>query len=179
LRQPRLVVTLVLGPFLILFIFGIGYRNQPRAMRTLFVTQPNSTLAQDIQQNKDTMGAWLIYAGVTGDQKEALGRLNRGEVDLVIVEPEDAYNTIKSNSKRSSHSTIARLTPHRSTTIAYVGQVYVTALNQLLLRSYAVQGQTDAVNLHSNLQEAQQTFPPCARPCRAEMKRLLSKSSKA
>jgi ABC-2 type transport system permease protein len=30
LRQPRLVATLVLGPFLILFIFGIGYRSQAR-----------------------------------------------------------------------------------------------------------------------------------------------------
>jgi len=28
LRQPRLVATLVVGPFLILFIFGIGYRAQ-------------------------------------------------------------------------------------------------------------------------------------------------------
>ena len=35
LRQPRLVATLVLGPFFILFIFGIGYRNQSRALRTL------------------------------------------------------------------------------------------------------------------------------------------------
>ena len=32
LRQPRLVATLVLGPFLILFIFGIGYRDQPRSL---------------------------------------------------------------------------------------------------------------------------------------------------
>ena len=58
LRQPRLVATLVLGPFLILFIFGIGYRAQSRTLRTLFVAQPNSTLAQDIQQNKQSMDAW-------------------------------------------------------------------------------------------------------------------------
>ncbi len=32
LRQPRLVATLVLGPFLILFIFGIGYRDQSSAI---------------------------------------------------------------------------------------------------------------------------------------------------
>ena len=31
LRQPRLVATLVLGPFLILFLFGIGYRAQQRS----------------------------------------------------------------------------------------------------------------------------------------------------
>jgi len=49
LRQPRLVATLVVGPFLILFIFGIGYRAQGRTLRTLLVLQPDSPLAaQDI-----------------------------------------------------------------------------------------------------------------------------------
>jgi ABC-2 type transport system permease protein len=95
LRQPRLVATLVLGPFLILFIFGIGYRAQSRTLRTLFVAQPNSPIAaQDIQQYGKSVGSVLIYAGVTGDQKEALDRLNRGQVDLVIVEPGDATSTV-------------------------------------------------------------------------------------
>ena len=156
LRQPRLVATLVLGPFLILFIFGIGYRNQARALRTLFVAQPNSTLAQDIQQNKKSMGSWLIYAGVTGDQKEALDRLNRGQVDLVIVEPEDAYNTIKNNQRAIFTLYHHEIDPVQVNYIAYFGQVYVNALNQLVLRSFAVQGQKDAANLHHNLQEAHQ-----------------------
>ncbi len=156
LRQPRLVATLVLGPFLILFIFGIGYRNQARALHTLFVAQPNSTLAQNIQQNKTSMGSWLIYAGVTGDQKEALDRLNRGQVDLVIVEPEDAYNTIKNNQQATFTLYHHEIDPVQVNYIAYFGQVYVNALNQLVLRSFAVQGQKDAANLHHNLQEAHQ-----------------------
>src|SRR5512133_1659093 len=98
LRQPRLVVTLVLGPFLILFIFGIGYRAQPRTLRTLFVAPPNSAIAaKDIQQYGSTVDTVLIYAGVTGDQNAALDRLRRGEVDLVIVEPGDATSAIKNN----------------------------------------------------------------------------------
>ncbi len=97
LRQPRLIFTLVLGPFLILLIFGIGYRSQARALRALVVTQPGSTLAQEIQQSQESMGAWLIYAGSTEDQPAALDQLARGQVDLFIVEPEDAYTTIKSN----------------------------------------------------------------------------------
>ena len=156
LRQPRLVATLVLGPFLILFVFGIGYRNQARALRTLFVAQPNSTLAQDIQQNKQSMGSWLIYAGVTGDQKEALDRLNRGQVDLVIVEPEDATNTIKKNQQAIFTLYHHEIDPAQVSYIAYFGQIYVNALNQLVLRSFAVQGQKDAANLHNNLQEAHQ-----------------------
>jgi len=37
LRQPRLVFSLILGPFIILLLFGIGYRETPRTLRTLFV----------------------------------------------------------------------------------------------------------------------------------------------
>jgi ABC-2 type transport system permease protein len=96
LRQPRLVATLVLGPFLILFIFGIGYRDQPRSLRTLFVAQADSAIAaEDIQKYGESMGSLLIYAGVTADQNEALDRLRGGQVDLVIVEPADAVSTIK------------------------------------------------------------------------------------
>ena len=29
LRQPMLILTLVLGPFLILLLFGLGFRNDP------------------------------------------------------------------------------------------------------------------------------------------------------
>ncbi len=156
LRQPRLVATLVLGPFLILFIFGIGYRSQARTLRMLFVGQPNSTLAQEIQQNKQSMGAWLVYAGVTGDQKEALDRLNRGQVDVVIVEPKDAYNTIKNNQQAIFTLYHHEIDPVQASYITYFGQVYVNALNQLVLRSFAVQGQKDAANMHSSLQEAHQ-----------------------
>jgi len=77
LRQPRLVATLVLGPFLILFIFGIGYHDQPRSLRTLFVVQPNSAISnQDIQQYGKSVDLLIIYAGVTDNQNEALDRLH-------------------------------------------------------------------------------------------------------
>jgi len=73
LRQPRLVATLVVGPFLILFIFGIGYRAQGRTLRTLLVLQPDSPIAaQDIQQYGETLGSQLTYGGATGNQAEAL-----------------------------------------------------------------------------------------------------------
>ena len=98
LRQPRLVATLVVGPFLILFIFGIGYRGQGHTLRTLFVAQPDSPIAaQDIQQYGETMGSQLTYAGVTGSQDEALAQLQRGQVDLVIVEPGEITSTLQNN----------------------------------------------------------------------------------
>lgn len=157
LRQPRLVVTLVLGPFLILFIFGIGYQDQPRSFRTLFVAQPNSVISnQDIQQYGKSVDLLIIYAGVTDNQNEALDRLHRGEVDLVIVVPEDAISTIRNNQQAVFTLYHQQIDPAQVTYVKYLGWLYVGAVNQQVLRSFALQGQEEAVNWQTSLQEAHQ-----------------------
>ena len=157
LRQPRLVATLVLGPFLILFIFGIGYRDQPRSLRTLFVIQPNSAISnQDIQQYGKSVDLLIIYAGVTDNQNEALDRLHRGEVDLVIVVPGDAISTIRNNQQAVFTVYHQQIDPAQVIYVKYLGWLYVGAVNQQVLRSFALQGQKDAINWHTSLQEAHQ-----------------------
>jgi ABC-2 type transport system permease protein len=157
LRQPRLVATLVLGPFLILFIFGIGYRAQSRSLRTLFVTQSNSSIAgQDIEQYGKSVGSLLIYKGVTNDQNAAIDQLQRGQVDLVVVVPGDAESTIKNNQQAVFTLFHHEIDPVQVSYINYLGWIYVTAVNQQVLRSFVVQGQKDTVNLQTSLQEAHQ-----------------------
>ena len=157
LRQPRLVATLVLGPFLILFIFGIGYHDQPRSLRTLFVVQSDSAISnQDIQQYGKSVDLLIIYAGVTDNQNEALDRLHRGEVDLVIVVPVDAIGTIRNNQQAVFTLYHQQIDPAQVTYVQYLGWLYVGAVNQQVLRSFALQGQEDAVNWHTSLQEAHQ-----------------------
>ena len=157
LRQPRLVATLVLGPFLILFIFGIGYHDQPRSLRTLFVIQPNSAISnQDIQQYGKSVDLLIIYAGVTDNQNGALDRLHRGEVDLVIVVPGDAISTIRNNQQAIFTLYHQQIDPAQVTYVKYLGWLYVGAVNQQVLHSFALQGQKDAINWHTSLQEAHQ-----------------------
>ncbi|MEP7355822.1 MAG: hypothetical protein ABI847_01120, partial [Anaerolineales bacterium] len=61
LRQPRLILTLALGPFLILLVFGLGFRNTPRPFRTLFVTPNSGVMQQQIQEFATTMGPQLLF----------------------------------------------------------------------------------------------------------------------
>ena len=131
LRQPRLVATLVLGPFLILFIFGIGYHDKPRSLRTLFVIQPNSAISnQDIQQYGKSVDLLIIYAGVTDNQNAALDRLHRGEVDLVIVVPGDAISTIRNNQQAIFTVYHQQIDPAQVIYVKYLGWLYVGAENQ-------------------------------------------------
>ncbi len=157
LRQPRLVATLVLGPFLILFLFGIGYRAQSRSLRTLFVAQANSAIsAQDIQKYGESIGSALTFVGVTGNQNDALARLRRGDVDVVIVEPGEAAIAIKNNLQAVFTLYNHEIDPVQVSYIDYLGWIYVGSVNQQVLRSFAVQAQKDAVDLHTKLQEAHQ-----------------------
>ncbi|MEP7133894.1 MAG: ABC transporter permease [Chloroflexota bacterium] len=157
LRQPRLIATLVLGPFLILLIFGIGYRDKSRSLRTLFVVQPNSAISnQEIQQFGKSTGSFVVYAGVTSDLQAALDQLRQGQVDLVIAEPQDAINTIKNNQQAVFTMYHQEIDPAQVSYVKYLGWLYVGAVNQQVLRSFAVQGQQDAVDLRASLQEAHQ-----------------------
>jgi ABC-2 type transport system permease protein len=157
LRQPRLVATLVLGPFLILFIFGIGYRAQSSTVRTLFVAQSNSPIpAQNIQQFGKSMDMMLNYVGVIDNLSQALDQLQRGQVDLVIVEPVDATTTIKNNQQAVFILYHHEIDPTKVSYINYLGWLYAGVVNQQVLRSFAVQGQSDAVDLHTSLQNAHQ-----------------------
>ena len=157
LRQPRLVATLILGPFLILFIFGIGYRVQSRVMRTIFVVQPDSPVSTaDIQEFAKAKDSLLIYAGVTSNLTEALAQLQHNLVDLVIVEPVNAASTIKSNQQALITFYDHEIDPDQVGYINYLGWIYVGAVNQQVLLAFAQQGQKDAVALRTNLDAAHQ-----------------------
>jgi ABC-2 type transport system permease protein len=155
LRQPRLVIALVLGPFLILFIFGIGYRDQSRNLRTLFVVPPNSAITGDeLQKYGTSMAAMLTYVGVTSDLNEALAQLEKGQVDLVIVEPEDAFGIINNNQQAVITMYHHEINPSQISYIKYIGWLFTSVINQQVLHSLVVQGQAEAVNLHISLQDA-------------------------
>jgi ABC-2 type transport system permease protein len=97
LRQPMLVLTLVLGPFLILLLFGVGFRTDPRALRTLFVVSEGSGLAEQVEEYATSLGPQLVFMGVTSDPAEATERLLRNEIDLIAVIPSDAYELIRNS----------------------------------------------------------------------------------
>ncbi len=156
LRQPRLIFALVLGPFIILFLFGIGYHNQPRSLRTLFVAQQNSSLDQNIQQFSNAMEQQLTLVGITYNQSDALDKLRRGEVDLVIVEPQKAYDTVMGNEQAVFTLYSSEIDPVQISYIEYIGTVFVDMVNRSVLVSVTSNEQKNSAGIHNDLQLAHQ-----------------------
>jgi ABC-2 type transport system permease protein len=126
-------------------------------LRTLFVTQPDSPIAtQEIQKYGETLSSQLTYAGTTGNQAEALDQLQRGQVDLVIVEPAAITSTLQNNQQAVLTLYHHEIDPVQVSYITYLGWLFAGQVNQQVLRSFVAQGQTDAVDVQTSLQAAHQ-----------------------
>lgn len=155
IRQPRLLVSLVLGPFIILLLFGVGYRTQQQPFRTLFVAKAGSEIEKRILDYAPQFQNAFSFMGVTEDQTSAMERLRRNEVDLVVAAPADIYADVSQN--RASFFTLYHneIDPMRSGYVGFVGQLYIDEINRTILRAAAAEGQDNAADLQTVVQQAQ------------------------
>lgn len=151
LRQPRLILTLVLGPFLILLLFGIGFQNKPRVLRTLFVVEvEDSPITKEIEKYKD-LGPQLAYLGIKTDRAEAEAQLKDGQADLVVVVPSDAYDTIRDNKQAVFTLLHNEIDPLQADYIAVFGRVYIDEVNRRILRTLTDSSKTQARSAQQRL----------------------------
>src|ERR1051325_1473194 len=96
-RQPKLILSLILGPFLIVLLFGVGYPNEGRSLRTVFVVSQQNPLAKQVEELAKGIGPAIIYQGIQGDKNIALASLAANRTDMVVVVPDNPIQTIQNN----------------------------------------------------------------------------------
>jgi ABC-2 type transport system permease protein len=156
-HQPRLIIVLVLGPFLILLLFGIGYRNEARPLRTLFVAQPNSELRPYVEQYATSLGPQLVFVGIAETKSDGLQRLLDGAVDVVVVAPDRFYETIRVGQQAVFELYHNEIDPFQITYVEGFGNVYVSEVNRRVLRLAAQEGQQMATEIQPDLEVARDT----------------------
>src|SRR5829696_10338288 len=75
LRQPRLILTLVFGPFLIMFLFGLGYPDQNRTLRTTFVAEDPNSLQGNMDLFTHSDSPSIGAPEIENDKELALAKL--------------------------------------------------------------------------------------------------------
>ncbi|MGD9894732.1 MAG: ABC transporter permease [Dehalococcoidia bacterium] len=89
LGQPRLILFLIVGPFLLLLLFGVGFGGRPGTYDVVLVV-PDSPRVPTTRDAYREFFLWSLHlADVTTDAGAALGQLEREEVDIVVVAPRD------------------------------------------------------------------------------------------
>ena len=154
-RRPGAIVSLVIGPFLIMAIFGAGYSGFKRPLQTVIVVPPESGLTMDPEayQSVDAPGFQIVT--VTADRAAAEADLLDREIDLVVIAPADITQAFE----QGRHSEILieynLIDPVQSAYTDFLAERLEAEVNREVIervaeegRAYALQrGQTEAAQI--------------------------------
>jgi ABC-2 type transport system permease protein len=150
-RQPRLVLSLILGPFLILLLFGIGYQGETSTLSGIIVVPQQGGYSQNKEDYQKLVGGQLQITELTPDLDRALAQLKRGDIDLVVQVPENIGKQISSGAQVVLPIYFNEVDPLRRDWIIYLTVIYASEINKQTLASAAQQGQQEAGDVRSGL----------------------------
>lgn len=154
-RQPRLLLSLVGGPFLVLLLFGITFRNMSPVVETILVLPEGGVAGLDEAQIRRTIGQNFTLVDITTDRSEALARLEVNEIDLVQTIPADIQQRVVEGQAATLEFQTNTIDPTTEAWIQYLAYAEVNEVNKILLERLAQNAQTEALQLQVRLGEVQ------------------------
>jgi ABC-2 type transport system permease protein len=133
LRQPRLILSLVLGPFLILALFGLGYQGSSR-YKTILVVPNQPGISTNVQDYNDVVRQTFQLTEVSKNEQDAVNKLNQGQVDVVIVVPANSLDEIYNGRNAKFPVYYRNLNPLQTNYIEYSTYVYASEFDKVILR---------------------------------------------
>lgn len=167
-RRPGAFLSLVLGPFLIMAIFGAGYSGVRRPLETVLVLPAGTNLPQDVSYYERFGAPALHIAAVTPDAVAAQQRLQRQEIDLVVIAPGDMQAKFERGEQASIKVEFNQIDPVLTSYAGFLAYRLTQEVNREVITRAVGQGQQYAVQ---QLGEANvKQIPPevIAAPTRAE-----------
>jgi ABC-2 type transport system permease protein len=153
-RQPKLILTLVLGPFLIMLLFGLAYPNQTRTLKTAFVVKDPGSFQQEMNTFTKSYNSKIFDYVIENDKDKALAKLALNQTDLVIVVPDVSFDVIQNNQQAEFLVYHNEVDPFQIGYIQSIARIYVDELNRQVLQSATAQEQANSGALQDNLKTA-------------------------
>jgi ABC-2 type transport system permease protein len=145
-RRPGALLSLILGPFLIMAIFGVGYSGYRRPLNTVVVVPPQSGLPTDLATYQDLSGEGLEVVAVTADEAAADAQLRAQQIDVVLVAPADAEEQFRSGRKSDIEVRVNSVDPVARNYAVFLVRTLEREVNQLIVTRIAEEGQTYALS---------------------------------
>lgn len=141
-RQPRLLALLVLGPFVILLLFGLGYRDQRLELRTLFVGPPGSMYEDAVAEYEEVLEGFVDSQGFTSDETAARQELADGELDIVVVFPADPLDSVLAGERAAIEILHDKIDPIQQVGVEVSAELAVQEVNSSVLSAVVARTQS-------------------------------------
>jgi len=151
-RQPKLILSLLLGPFLILLLFGVGYQGERPKLRTALVV-PQGVDAAQLDALKAAIGANFTLLKADADQDGALTMLQNGQLDVVETLPANLEQNLLDGKQSQVDFKYNEINPLNEQWVQYLAYAQVNEINRTV-QTQAVQqmqGELQKRGVQSNI----------------------------
>lgn len=152
IRQPQLLLGVILGPFILLLVFGASLGDLAPELETVVVAQRGSALFDVFERFRFSPGGRFVISDVTADREGALERLRSGDVDIVLVLPSEPQLTIRRGEPAEAILYHNFIDPLEGRAIATATQLSVGELNEEFVAALVRDAQGSAVEGRERLQ---------------------------
>jgi ABC-2 type transport system permease protein len=157
-RQPRLLLSWVGGPLLVLAAFGATFRSANPFITSVLVWPANGVPGVDQETVETFLGKNLTLVKTTSDRAEAMALLDQGEVDVVQIVP-DMTDWQPGSGQRPTVEVYSRtIDPTAEAWIRSLAFAELNFINQTLLNQEAIAAQTTAKQVAGSLDGAKSQF---------------------
>lgn len=173
IRRPGVLVSLILGPFLVMLIFGIGYTGARKPFPAEIVVPPESGLPTDAAYYQEIAGARVDVVRVSDDAEAAEDRLRAQETAVLIVAPATPAQDLRAGQQSLLRVLWNEVDPVNHGLAQLASQELVSQLNREIIRTAAEAGLSMA---ESELGPAVEGISPdvIAEPTRAETENVAA-----
>lgn len=140
LRRPAVVASLILGPLLIMLVFGLGYTGYREPFTTEIVVPETSVLPADIAFYEELAPGSLDVVGVSRDGVDTEQRLRNREIDLMVVAPADAMAELRAGRQTTVQFAWNELDPTDDALAHLAVGSLISELNAEIIRQAAAEG---------------------------------------
>ena len=139
-RRPGVLASLVLGPFLIMLLFGIGYTGSRAPFRTEIVVPRDSPLPRDAEFYAQLGQGRIEVVGITEEQSATERRLRNRQIDLMVVAPADAVAELRAGNQTEILVAWNQIDPVYDGLAQLAVSTMVSELNAEIIRQAAAEG---------------------------------------
>ena len=145
-RRPGALISLVLGPFLIMALFGLGYSGYRRPLDTIVVIPASTGLSTDPEVYQEVAGEALRVVEVTPDENAAMAKLTSQAADVVVVAPSDVKEQFQAGKRSQIHVRINSTDPVEQSYAVFLARGLEAAVNRQIVKQAVAEGESYAIS---------------------------------
>ncbi len=140
-RQPRLILSLILGPFLILLVFGLSFKGGVPHFRIALVVPPNAVTHQQLTELENAIVTDFTIVSDDNNLAAAEAKLRNGQVEIVEILPPNFAQNVQQGRQSTVRFEYSEIDPTNESWVQYLGTSQVDALNRIILTQAIAQVQ--------------------------------------